>query len=58
MTTEKQTAANQANAQKSTGPSESGKAASSQNHLLHGLYTRQDYVKPGEHNLYAASATP
>ena len=54
MTTEKQTAANQANAQKSTGPSESGKAAASQNHLLHGLYTRQDYVKPGEHNLYAA----
>jgi len=53
MTTEKQTAANQANAQKSTGPaSETGKAASSKNHLITGLFTRQDYVKPEERDIY------
>jgi len=53
MATDAQFKANFANAQKSTGPaSSSGKAASSKNHLITGLYTRLDYVKPEERDLY------
>jgi hypothetical protein len=45
--------ANRENATHSTGPrTEAGKAASSLNHLTCGLYTRQDYVKPDERELY------
>jgi hypothetical protein len=45
--------ANQHNAQFSTGPrTESGKANSSRNALTLGLYTRTDYVKPEERDLY------
>jgi len=53
MTTESQINANRQNAQHSTGPrTEAGKSASSRNHLTLGLYTRQDYVKPDERDLY------
>ena len=53
MSTEAQIKANQANAAHSTGPStEAGRAASSQNHLIHGLYTRRDFVKPEERGVY------
>jgi hypothetical protein len=53
MATAAQINANRENAQSSTGPStEAGKAASSQNHLTLGLYTRQDYVKAEERDLY------
>ena len=45
--------ANRLNAQLSTGPrTESGKARSSRNALTMGLYTRTDYVKPEERDLY------
>jgi hypothetical protein len=45
--------ANRLNAQLSTGPrTESGKATSSRNGLTLGLYTRADYVKPEERDLY------
>jgi hypothetical protein len=45
--------ANRQNATHSTGPkTEAGKAASSRNHLTAGLYTRQDYVRPEERELY------
>jgi hypothetical protein len=45
--------ANRENATHSTGPrTEAGKAASSRNHLTAGLYTRQDYVRPEERELY------
>jgi hypothetical protein len=45
--------ANRENATHSTGPrTEAGKAASSLNHLTLGLYTRADYVKPEERELY------
>jgi hypothetical protein len=45
--------ANRENAQASTGPrTEAGKAASSRNHLTSGLYTRADYVRPEERELY------
>ena len=45
--------ANRANAQFSTGPrTESGKAKSSRNALTMGLYTRTDYVKPEERDIY------
>jgi hypothetical protein len=45
--------ANRENAQASTGPrTEAGKAASSRNHLTAGLYTRADYVRPEERELY------
>jgi hypothetical protein len=51
--TEAQTNANRQNAQHSTGPrAESGKSNSSRNHLIQGLYTRQDYVKPDERHIY------
>jgi hypothetical protein len=53
MATESQNNANRSNAQHSTGPrTEAGKANSSRNHLTLGLYTRQDYVKPDERDLY------
>src|SRR5271165_2043085 len=53
MATESQINANRANAEHSTGPrTEAGKSNSSQNHLTQGLYTRQDYVKPDERDLY------
>jgi hypothetical protein len=53
MSTEAQFKANQTNASKSSGPiSEAGKAASAQNHLIHGLFTRRDYVKPEERDIY------
>jgi hypothetical protein len=55
MATLSQLLANQQNAQLSTGPrTESGKAASSRNHLTLGLYTKTDYVKPEECELYTA----
>ena len=45
--------ANRLNAQSSTGPrTESGKAKSSRNALTMGLYTRTDYVKPEERDIY------
>jgi hypothetical protein len=45
--------ANRRNATLSTGPrTEAGLETSSRNHLTHGLYTRQDYVKPEELELY------
>lgn len=47
MATEKQIASNRANAQFSTGPrTEAGKAASSRNHLSHGLAARGFLVLP------------
>jgi len=53
MSTEAQLEANRQNAQFSTGPrTESGKSASSRNAITLGLYTRQDYVKPEEHDIY------
>jgi len=53
MSTDAQIKANQANAAQSTGPAtEAGRAASSQNHLIHGLYTRRDFVKPEERGVY------
>ncbi len=54
MTTHSQLIANRKNALHSTGPrTEAGKAASSRNHLTLGLYTKTDYVKPGERLIYA-----
>jgi hypothetical protein len=54
MTTHSQLIANQKNALLSTGPrTEAGKAASSRNHLTLGLYTKTDYVKPGDRLIYA-----
>ena len=53
MSTDAQIKANQANAAKSTGPTtEAGRVASSQNHLINGLYTRRDFVKPEERGVY------
>jgi len=53
MATNSQIDANRLNAQFSTGPrTESGKATSSRNALTLGLYTRADYVKPEERDLY------
>jgi hypothetical protein len=53
MSTEAQFEANRLNAQLSTGPrTESGKSTSSRNAITLGLYTRQDYVKPDEHDIY------
>ena len=53
MSTEAQLEANRQNAQFSTGPrTESGKSNSSRNALTYGLYTRQDYVKPDEREIY------
>ena len=45
--------ANRLNSQLSTGPrTDSGKAKSSRNALTMGLYTRTDYVKPDERDIY------
>jgi hypothetical protein len=53
MPTLSQIDANRQNAQFSTGPrTESGKAKSSRNALTMGLYTRTDYVKPEERDIY------
>ena len=53
MATIAQFIANLQNAQSSTGPrTESGKAKSSRNALTMGLYTRTDYVKPDERDIY------
>jgi hypothetical protein len=53
MSTEAQIKANQANAAHSTGPTtEAGRAASSQNHLINGLYTRRDFVRTEERGVY------
>ncbi len=53
MATEKQIEANRRNSTLSTGPStEAGREASAQNHLTLGLFTRRDYVKPEERDLY------
>jgi hypothetical protein len=53
MATIAQFIANLQNAQSSTGPrTESGKANSSLNALTMGLYTRTDYVKPEERDIY------
>jgi hypothetical protein len=53
MATLAQINANRENAKLSTGPrTEAGKAASSRNRLTLGLYTREDYVKPEERDLY------
>jgi hypothetical protein len=53
MPTQAQIDANRQNATLSTGPrTESGKSTSSRNALTLGLYTRQDYVKPDERDLY------
>ena len=54
MASEAQIEANRRNSQSSTGPrTESGKEASSRNRLTYGLYTHEDYVKPGEAEIYA-----
>ena len=53
MPTDAQLNANRQNADFSTGPrTESGKSTSSRNALTYGLYTRQDYVKPDEREIY------
>jgi uncharacterized protein YecA (UPF0149 family) len=53
MATQAQIDANRRNAQSSTGPrTEAGKAASSQNAVTDGLYSRRDYVRPGEEHFY------
>jgi hypothetical protein len=53
MATISQIHANQQNAQHSTGPlTEAGKLNSSRNAITLGLYTRQDYVKPEERDIY------
>jgi len=53
MTTPSQILANQQNALLSTGPrTDAGKANSSRNHLTLGLYTKSDYVKPEDRDLY------
>ena len=53
MATISQIDANRLNAQFSTGPrTESGRAKSSRNALTMGLYTRTDYVKPDERDIY------
>jgi len=49
MATDAQVTANQANSQLSTGPrTEQGKARSSQNHLTHGLCSKQFIIPPGQ----------
>jgi hypothetical protein len=53
MATNAQIDANRRNAARSTGPkTETGRAIASRNHLTLGLYTRADYVKPEERDLY------
>ena len=54
MSTEKQIAANRANAQKSTGPTtEAGKAASSQNAAKHNLTSKYLIIIPGQEDAFA-----
>ena len=54
MATDKQIAANRANAQKSSGPrTEEGKAASSRNNLRHGLTLRGFIVLDGQEGAFA-----
>ena len=58
MTTPSQILANQQNALLSTGPrTDAGKANSSRNHLTLGLYTKSDYVKPEDRDLYTNFCT-
>jgi hypothetical protein len=53
MATQAQINANSINAQQSTGPrTDAGKAASSQNAVILGLYSRRDYVRPEEEHFY------
>src|SRR5271165_4809059 len=53
MATQEQIDANRLNATYSTGPrTEAGRENSAKNHLTHGLFTRQDYVKPDERDFY------
>ena len=54
MATAAQIAANQRNAQASTGPrTEEGKSASSSNGITLGLFTRRDFIRPAEESDYA-----
>ena len=54
MATAAQIAANQRNAQSSTGPrTEEGKANSSLNGITLGLFTRRDFIRPNEESDYA-----
>jgi hypothetical protein len=54
MASTSQIESNRRNSQHSTGPrAESGKAKSSKNRVNLGLYTHEDYVKPGEAEIYA-----
>ncbi len=58
MTIQARIDANRRNATHSTGPrSATGKATASQNHLMFGLYTREDFVKPEERGEYTAFQT-
>jgi hypothetical protein len=53
MTSPTQVLANQANALHSTGPvTEAGLSASSKNAITLGLYTRADFIRPGEEDTY------
>ncbi len=53
MATIAQIDANRQNSKSSTGPrTDEGKSNSSTNALTSGLFTRADYVKPEERNLY------
>jgi hypothetical protein len=55
MATEKQTSANRANAQNSTGPtSDPGKARSCRNALRHGLTAKDLFVPPGQEDEFEA----
>jgi len=54
MATAAQIAANQRNAQSSTGPrTEEGKATSALNGITLGLFTRRDFIRPKEESDYA-----
>ena len=54
MATPAQSIASRANSLQSTGPvTEEGKQASSQNAITFGLFTQNDYVRPGEEDEYA-----
>jgi hypothetical protein len=54
MSSAAQTAANQINAQASTGPcTDEGKSRSSRNSLTHGLFALRDFIRPDEEQTYA-----
>ncbi len=54
MSTSAQIAANIANAQLSTGArTPEGHAVSSRNATTHGLFTKSDFIRPGEEDTYA-----